>query len=374
VVRPPTESGSILVPDPSKATLLLIGLTVLAVGVVALLMWHRSRNRQRTPPEAPVPRERPPASAPASPPAVAAPPPPEVAAGLHKLAFGVALRAASAEPQHRSVAAAVDATFARPVLKTEYAPRRPLLLPKLIQAVNDSEVSRRALGVLIAQDPALAGNLLRLANSAFYRVNDKPVESIDRAVALLGTSGIRSLIATALVQPVFRTSSGQFRRFPEVIWEHTQHSASAAETYAAVMAHADPFAAQLLALLLGLGTIMVFRAALDQYTRQNLEPDAATVAALIERHAPGVARRIAQDWELSERILDALAEQTQPADKPLGLAKSLRFGRYCGSVAVLRTQGVLDEEGALAALRGGGYGGESCERIFARVTREAAAA
>jgi len=301
---------------------------------------------------------------------------PGVAARFHELAFGVPFAPPADEPAHREVAAAVDLLLSGAVLKPEYAPRRPLLLPKLIQAVNDESVSQRELAVLIAQDPALAGNLLRLANSAFYRVNSQPVESLDRAVALLGTSGIRSLLAAALLQPVFRTASGEFKRFPDITWEHTQYSANAAEAYAAILADEDPFAAQLLVLLHGLGTILVFRATMDEYARHAVSADAATVAALIERHAPHVASRVAHDWELSSRILTALEDQSseqQPA-AATALGKSLRFGRYCGAVAVLRRAELLDDEGGKAALAAGGFDGADYERIWARLARQVAMA
>jgi len=242
--------------------------------------------------------------------------------------------------------------------------------------VNDETVSQRELAVLIAQDPALAGNLLRLANSAFYRVNSQPVESLDRAVALLGTSGIRSLMAAALLQPVFKTPSGEFKHFPDITWEHTQYAANAAEAYAAILADEDPFAAQLLVLLYGLGSILVFRAAMDEYARHAVAADAATVAALIDRHAVHVASRIAHDWELSSRILTALEDQSadpQP-EAASGLGKSLRFGLYCGAVAVLRRAGALDDDGGKAALAAGGFAGLDCERIWARLAKQVAAA
>lgn len=356
----------------SKSTLFFLALLALAAALVAFLASGR-RPRAGGGGEPDV-ADTPEPAAPA-PPLTAAEPDGQVLARLHQLAFGVVLGAAAEDAAHREVAASVDLMLSGPVLKPEYAPRRPLLLPKLVQAVNDESVSRRELSVLIAQDPALAGNLLRLANSAFYRVNSQPVESIDRAVALLGTSGIRSLMAAALMQPVFRTASGEFKRFPEVTWQHTQYSSAAAEAYAAILADEDPFAAQLLALLMGLGTILTFRASLDEYARTSVAADAATVAALIEQHAATVANRVAHSWELSARILTALEDQSPHvrSASPTGLGQALHFGRYCGAVAVLRHNGVFDDDAALRALRTGGFGGADIERIWARLARQLAA-
>ena len=89
------------------------------------------------------------------------------------------------------------------------------------------EISR-----IIAQDPALTGNLLRIANSPMYRVSSLPVESIDRAVTLVGVQGIRSIIATALAAAGHVRWQRHFSRFPELVWEHTLYSASAAEMHA----------------------------------------------------------------------------------------------------------------------------------------------
>src|SRR5215472_12184150 len=361
----------------SKSILFLSALIALPVALLALVLSGRRPRRadplvkdeaQPTPAPAPAPVVP-------SIPATGASQAPEVAARLHELAFGVPLRPPADEPAHREVAAAVDLSLSGPVLRPEYAPRRPLHLPKLVQAVNDDKVSRRELAVLIAEDPALTGNLLRLANSAFYRVNAQPVESIDRAVTLLGTAGIRTLMAAALLQPVFRTSSEEFRRFPDITWQHTQYAASAAEAYAAILADEDPFAAQLLALLHGLGTILVFRAAMDEYARHGVPADAATVAALIERHAAHVASRVAHDWELSSRILTALEDQSgyMQSGNNTALGRALRFGRHCGAAAVLRHAKLLDDEGGRAALAACGFGGPDCERIWARLAKQVAA-
>ncbi len=96
--------------------------------------------------------------------------------------------------------------------------RRPMMLPQLLRAVHDKKSTQHQLADIFARDPALAGNLLKVANSPVYRVSEDPVESLDRAVAMLGTDGLHSLIATALVQPVFKLAATDYPRFPEIVW------------------------------------------------------------------------------------------------------------------------------------------------------------
>ncbi len=294
----------------------------------------------------------------------------EVLHKLNELAFARTLTTSAGG--HDEIIAAVDAVLETAAEQPKYAPRRPMLLPQLMKAVNDTDTSRRELSLMISRDPALVGSLLKLANSPYYRGGAQPVESVDRAVAVIGTEGIRSLIAAALVQPVFRVSGGDFSQFPEVIWDHTFLAANAAETYAAVVVNSDPFAAQLLALMNGLGAIVVFRVALDQYeTHPGFRPDAATIVSLLDAHTSRVARSVAASWELSGRILAALEDQLPdaampPAPTPLG--RALKFGRFVAALAVLRNRGLIDEATAKASLKAGGGSGAHFERIWDRLT------
>src|SRR5688572_24969655 len=101
------------------------------------------------------------------------------------------------DPQHAPVFKAIHQILERIEARPEYIPRRPSLLPKLMATVNDAEATMAEMSQIIAQDPALTGNLLRIANSPVYRSSSLPVDSIDRAVTLVGVQGIRSIIATA---------------------------------------------------------------------------------------------------------------------------------------------------------------------------------
>jgi HD-like signal output (HDOD) protein len=287
---------------------------------------------------------------------------------LHELAFGAAL-AAHVPAEHVKVVSAVAGALHAVATDPKYAPRRPMLLPQLLRAVNDSDTTRRELAQLITRDPALVGSLLKLANSPLHRRGTKPIEGVERALAVLGTQGVRSLAAAALVQPVFR-SMAESGPFPEVVWEYTYRAAAAAELHAAVVENAEPFAAQLLALVIGLAAIVVYRVALDVYAARRLTPDATALASLLDEHTAEVAHRIAGTWELSAPMLEALDDMrpervTWPQS---ALGRSLRFGLTAGALSMLKTADRIDDDVGLVSLAAAGGEGSRFERLWERLT------
>lgn len=297
---------------------------------------------------------------------------------LRELALGASLDSRQPGAEHAAVAtSAIAATEDAKTLR-DLAPRRPSLLPQLIRAANDDDVPRRELAAIIRRDPSLVGSLLEMANSSFYRVTERPVESIDRAVVLLGSEGIRSLIAAAAMQPIFRVSGGPFPRFAQTVWEHAWRSANAAVVHAAMVEKTDAFAAELLSLVWGLADVVLFQAVLERYAAApsggKLRPDARVIASLLDSRATRVARRIGAGWELSEGSLAALEQQAGETEPAAPLGRSLRFGRIVGALAVLRVNGAIDEATARASFPGSSLAREQMERMWARMTAEPSAA
>jgi hypothetical protein len=296
--------------------------------------------------------------------------PTEIFTKLFDLALGKARPASSVSAGHHDVAAATEAALQDAATQQRYSPRRPNMLPQVLSASNDESFSRRDLAALIAQDPSLVGSLLKIANSSYYRVTPEPVESVDRAVVLLGTDGIRSLVTTALMQPIFRIGGADFPRFPEVAWEHTFRSASASVPYNFLLEKSDPFAAELLSLVMGLAGIVVFRVTMDQYAKNSrLRPDAGVVASLLDTHSASVARRIGASWELSEPTLAGLDGQTTSnGTYPTALGRSLYFGRVVGALAVLRINHIIDDESAKASIPVTKIPEAQLDRMWTRLT------
>ncbi len=376
-------------------------LTLIVLGAVVYGLWRRRGAPDRDADAALAKRVEPPAiPAPPSPAALPAPTPEangatEAAAAadaaadiarrqaddraatrraLHELAFGIGQIGTFPPREHAPVVNAVLAALEDAASQAKYMPRRPSIVPQLLQAMHDSQTSRREIAAIISRDPTLAADLLKLANGAFYRVAPTPVESVDRAVAVLGTDGIRSLLSAALLQPMFRMPAGPFQRFPQVAWDQAAASAVASESLAALAENDDPFAAQLLALLVGVGGIVVFRVVLDTYASEPaLRPSPEAIAMLIDRQAAPVARRIAASWELSDRMIGALNDQGAADAAPLALlsplGRSLLLGRELGALGLLAREGAIpDAEARERALRCGAPP-RLVERIWVRLAQ-----
>lgn len=274
---------------------------------------------------------------------------------FHMLALGLAeVPAEEPGPEHHEISGRVMAALQRADLSPRYIPRRPQLLPQLIQSVNDSTASARSISRIIGSDPVLAVNLLRIANSPLYRIQRHEVQSIERAVTLVGNDGIRQIITAALVQPVMNPPDRDGGRYSRQLWEYTLRMSLAAADHARSMDNEDGFSAQLAGLLRGLGVAMVVQATADAYSRrQTLPPSPQVLLRLIDSCAAATAARIAREWELEPAIVQALEAQAREQAREQagsGLARSLQRGELAASLSMLCDGQVLSVEQAQAQL------------------------
>jgi HD-like signal output (HDOD) protein len=298
----------------------------------------------------------------------------EVLRRLRGLELGQNLQAPSVgqNPVQDRIVAAALAAIGDPASQKKYFPRRPNLLPELIRAINDEKVSVRQVVPIVARDPSLVGNLLRVANSSYYRVTQQPIETIERALVILGSDGLRSVMAAALMQPIFQVPGvGGASRFPEIVWEHAVRSAHAAIPHAALVERSNQFAAELLTLIWGLAEIVLFRAVLEHCPpspgREGIDP--LVVASILDSHSVSFAWHIGAEWRLSEEMLAALEEQMLPSEPATPLGRSLRFGRRAGALAVLHANSIIDETSLRVSLPPSGLSPAHLESMLKRLLR-----
>jgi len=284
-----------------------------------------------------------------------------------KLAFDVQRFDYEISGPHAAVLAKIGQNVAESVHQREYFPRRPMLLPRLMRVLNDDDSTRKEIVQLILEDPALAGSVLQRANSAAYRFSPVPIDSLDRAVVLLGVEGLRGLMATAILQPVFRQPKGYFDNFAPITWEHARRTAAAAEVCARALGNADPFVAQLLGLLGPLARIVLFRLTMDTYReRPEIQPRAEVFIRAIQTQSANVAGLIASTWQLSDPSIRALQEQTERLSPAImtPLGRSVYFSDLCGALALLAHRGIYSAEDSQAMLMQQGLGKETTALVW----------
>ncbi|MBB3820794.1 HDOD domain-containing protein [Xanthomonas cannabis] len=364
--------------------MMLVTVVLLAAGLIAVamivgaLVWMHMRQRAPAPAAPDAPTTRPANTTAAATPAVAPPSqtapvpqpthgvaqpsptdPPPMRPLLRRMYAAVMANPSLADaslpgdPAQLAVLEAVGNALAHVDLRPQLLPRRPHLLPQLMRAVNDPDASGRGIAAIIAQDPALAANLLRIANSALYRPQGGPLESLERAVVHIGTEGVRQLVAAAVMQPVLSLDGGLHARLPAAVWDYALRTAAAAAAYVRERG-GDTLSAQLAGLLQGLGAVVILRVLRDTYAeRPGLPYNLEIAAALVERHTAAVAKTIATTWDLPAALGTALDEQRPEHDPTLlasPLGRALRYGRLAAALAMLARHGAEHEDHALDVL------------------------
>lgn len=78
----------------------------------------------------------------------------------------------------------------------------PEVTLRVNEIANDPNSTADEMAAVIAQDPALVVRMLKVANSAYYGLSNE-VETISRAVAVLGTNKIRDLVLSSSASEAF---------------------------------------------------------------------------------------------------------------------------------------------------------------------------
>lgn len=89
------------------------------------------------------------------------------------------------------------------IAKIGNLPSLPTVAARINAEMENENLSATLLGAIIAEDPALASRMLRLANSAFYGM-PRQIASIERAVMVLGFDTVRSLAMSISIFSFFQ--------------------------------------------------------------------------------------------------------------------------------------------------------------------------
>ena len=215
------------------------------------------------------------------------------------------------------------------ILESPRLPSLPAIALEVLQLAQQPDVGIDQLADTIGNDPALAGKILRSANSSFY-AQSREISTLRDAVMVLGLNSVRTLaLGFSLVDYLRGQAAGGFDH--SAFWQRSVVAAIGARAIAKSQRTAHPEEAFLGGLLHGLGVLTmaellgdsyrsVFGAAEGRYERLRE----------LEREQFGldhteVSGALAQRWNLPQQLSACLGGYADPE----GVEEELRPLVWC---------------------------------------------
>jgi HD-like signal output (HDOD) protein len=222
-------------------------------------------------------------------------------------------------------------------------PRVPEAIPRLLSSLNDEDASVSDLARQVAQDVVLVAEVIREANSAYYRPIS-PVKNVESAIMMLGQNGLRMLLARIAFRPLINMQAGGFAReaAPQV-WNQSVSCALAASLMAPGLS-TGVFEAYLAGLMQNVGLVVAFRLS-DRVCLDAQVPGSSAFGARLLAASRQLSSAIATHWNFPEEVAAAIAHAGEPgADH---LAEALAQGDRIAKLRVLIDAGALSEDDSL---------------------------
>jgi HD-like signal output (HDOD) protein len=193
----------------------------------------------------------------------------------------------------------------------------------LLAEMNKEDPNPKRVSDLISQDPSLTTRVLRLSNSAFFRVSRK-IGSAEEAVAMLGMTHVRSLVMAAALGSSFKNVPGV--NLPQ-FWRYSLRVADISKSLSGLLRQneSNAFTA---GLIHAIGDLIMHIAMPDLIAPLDMgTPPLDLNRARAEMSVFGysyaqVGAGMAEKWQFPTTIVSALNNQISPFDgeayDPLG--------------------------------------------------------
>jgi HD-like signal output (HDOD) protein len=222
-------------------------------------------------------------------------------------------------------------------------PRVPEAIPRLLASLGDEDASVSELARQVAEDVVLVAEVIREANSAYYRPI-APVKNVEAAIMMLGQNGLRMLLARIAFRPLVNMQANGFAReaAPQV-WNQSVSCALAASLMAPGLS-TGVFEAYLAGLMQNVGLVVAFRLA-DRICTDGRVPGSSAFGAQLLAASRQLSSAIAAHWAFPREVVDAIAHAGAPGSDHL--AEALAQGDRIAKLRMLIDAGVIDEDDSL---------------------------
>ena len=192
----------------------------------------------------------------------------------------------------------------------------PHIVARLVQLVNDEESTLRDFEEVIQLDPALVARLLTLVNSSYFGLRRK-VDSISRAVALLGMKNLHNIAVTDAIKGMLRSNASSTEFSPQRLWLHSAASSICCKMIAERIFTINGDDAYLCGILHDIGLIVEMETEEEKFLQliDQLVADGPSIIELEHNlfntdHCQ-IGYILAKEWCIPDPIADAIRDHHQ---------------------------------------------------------------
>ena len=197
----------------------------------------------------------------------------------------------------------------------------PHIVTRLAQLINDEDSTLQDFEAVIRMDPALVARLLTLVNSSFFGMS-RNVDSISRAVALLGMKNLHNIAVTDAIQGMIDTDIETPGFEPKRLWSHSAAVGLCCKMIAERILSINGDDAYLTGILHDIGLIVEFETARDSLLKiiDQLGSNSPVIVDLEQQELGTdhckIGYLLALEWKfaipLAEAIRDHHLENNEP--------------------------------------------------------------
>ncbi|HEY0706262.1 MAG TPA: HDOD domain-containing protein [Polyangia bacterium] len=225
---------------------------------------------------------------------------------------------AAASALHELVAKTVAERVAKGAYKV---PLLPQVASQVVSLTATANVDASKLSALIHRDPSLAGQVLRIANSASYAPR-MPIVSLQQAVARLGLTVISEIaFAASLQSGIFKVPG--FEADLKAIWRHSLASGMWAKEIARLQ-RSNVESAFLCGLLHDVGKPALLQLVIDVARELKGTPESGWLRGFVWGEHQMLGRKVAEAWELPTTVVAAIGHYADYSNVPPALAPTAK--------------------------------------------------
>ncbi len=182
-------------------------------------------------------------------------------------------------------------------------PLLPVVANQVLQVSGDPNADATKLAALIQQDQALAGQILRIANSPAY-LPRSPIVSLQQAIAWLGMNMLAGLAFSVSVQSGIFSTKG-YEKEVRHLWSHALATGLFGKEIARRMRH-NVENAFLCGLLHTIGKPVILHLVLTSQTNQENLPTWTDLEPVIQEYHIPAGSKLAEVWKLPDPVQEAI--------------------------------------------------------------------